>query len=104
MAHTLGNGSWIFGNAFYDPKFVITGGTINIVDGTSFTANANDDISGGTIKATGGKIWIESDHTLQHNSAIADEVELSVAADTVFTVAENAVLMQMIMMLSAVQC
>lgn len=89
--HTLGNDSWIYGNAFFDPKFVITGGTVNIVEGTQFTANANDDISGGSIKATGGKIWIESDHTLQNNSVIADAVELSVAADTVFTVAGNAV-------------
>jgi len=89
--HTLGNDSWIYGNAFFDPKFIITGGTVNIVEGTQFTANANDDISGGSINATGGKIWIESDHTLQNNSVIADAVELSVAADTVLTVAGNAV-------------
>ena len=89
--HTLGNDSWIFGNEIYDPRFIVTGGTVNIVEGTQFTANANDDISGGSINATGGKIWIESDHTLQNNSVIADAVELSVAADTVFTVAGNAV-------------
>ena len=89
--HTLGHNSWIFGSPFADAEFKITGGKINIVDGTRFTANANDDISGGTINATGGQIWIESDHTLQHNSVIADKVELSVSADKVLTVAGNSV-------------